>query len=49
MTFVNAKAVCFAIITSCGYVHVVNEVGENVSEEQLNAYIAYIEWVYCVD
>lgn len=49
VAFVNADAVCITIVTSCGYVHVVNEIGDNVTEEQWEAYKAYIEWVYCGD
>lgn len=49
VALVNADAVCTTIVTSCGYVHAVTEIGDNVTEEQWEAYVAYIEWVYCGD
>lgn len=43
----NAKAVNFDITTSCGAVHHVSEIGDNVSKKQFIQYVEYIDWVYC--
>ena len=43
----NAKAVDYDIITSCGAVHHVSEIGDNVSTKQLVQYAKYIDSVYC--
>ena len=43
----NAKAVDIDIKTSCGEVHHISEIGDNVSTEQLAEYAEYIDWVYC--
>lgn len=43
----NAKAVDIDITTSCGAVHHISEIGDNVSTKQLVRYAKYIESVYC--
>lgn len=43
----NAKAVDYDIITSCGAVHHVSEIGDNVSTKQLVQYAKYLDSVYC--
>ncbi len=43
----NAKAVDIDITTSCGAVHHISEIGDNVGTKQLVQYAEYIESVYC--
>lgn len=43
----NAKAVDIDITTSCGAVHHVSEIGDNVSAKDLVEYAEYIDRVYC--
>lgn len=43
----NAKAVDIDITTSCGAVHHVSEIGDNVSAKQLLQYAEFIDEVYC--
>lgn len=43
----NAKAVDFDITTSCGAVHHVSEIGDNISAKQLVQYTEFIDEVYC--
>ena len=43
----SAKAVDFDINTSCGASHHVSEVGDNLTPEQFEEFVMYIDWVYC--
>lgn len=43
----NARAVDMDIITSCGAVHHVSEIGDNVTVKQLAKFAKYIDSVYC--
>ena len=43
----NAKAVDIDITTSCGAVHHISVIGDNVGTKQLVQYAEYIESVYC--
>lgn len=40
----NAKE---KVTTSCGETYVIEKVGDNVTQEQLQAYKDYMDWVYC--
>ena len=40
----NAKE---KVTTRCGETYVIENVGDNVTQEQLQAYKDYMDWVYC--
>ena len=40
----NAKE---KVTTSCGETYVIEKGGDNVTQEQLQAYKDYMDWVYC--
>lgn len=43
----NAEDASFDIVTSCGAVHHVSNVGKNVTVKQLVKFAQYIDFVYC--
>ena len=43
----NAKAVDIDITTSCGTVHHVGEIGDNVTAKQIVDYAMYLDSVFC--
>lgn len=43
----NAITVNQEIVTSCGEVYQIHEIGDNVSAEQLEQFKEYMDWVYC--
>lgn len=43
----NAKSVDIDIETSCGEIHHISEIGDDVDAKDLADYAEYIDWVYC--
>lgn len=43
----ECKVIDEEVQTSCGDTYTIHEIGDNVTAEQLEAYKAYMEWVYC--